>query len=95
MDMIREEGNLFLEIKKEKKDPLRVIKKVLDTLGIDYSSFPKFNGSKGEKDSTVTVTVPGILFRTKKNTPIFLTPLELKDDIKHFLKEKEVEVVRY
>lgn len=94
VNIIEGEEILLLQIEEE-KDLRGITAKILDVMGIDYTELPRFNASKGDKTGRITVIIPGILFLSKKDAPIFLTDLEICDDIKHFLQEKKVKLATY
>jgi len=94
IEVITQQGNLFLGLSLPLEDPSLVIKNVLDFLDVRYDSpRPRFSAtSNGVK--RVELIIPGTLITKDEETSILLTSIELEAEVYRWLMEKKIEVVR-
>jgi LysM repeat protein len=71
------------------KDPLVMVSKVLDFLGVKFDPSPcSFWAIEGDESGNVGLTFPGVVFSDSKGKRILVTPLTLPQEIMTFLSRK-------
>ena len=94
IEVIKQQGNQFLNLSLSFDDYSVVIRKVLDFLHVSYNSpRPSFSDASGG-EKRVELIVPGTLIKRDNKTSILLTSLELDKEVCQWLMEKKVKVVR-
>ncbi|KPJ61815.1 MAG: hypothetical protein AMJ42_00845 [Deltaproteobacteria bacterium DG_8] len=94
IEVITQQGNLFLSLSPPLEDPSVAIKDVLDFLHIRYDSpLPRFSATSNAV-KRVELIIPGILIKQDRATSFLLTSLELESDVYQWLMEKKIKVVR-
>ena len=93
VSLLREHRFSVLSLTGE-KDPLVLVTKTLDFLGIPFDSEPRsFMATNGPETRNIRMTVPGITFQDSGGQAILATPLDLPDELAGFLAQKGYKIL--
>lgn len=86
--LLQERGFLHLSLVGE-DEPLRVVARTLEFIGIRHSEGPQtFVVAKWDESRKITLTIPGILFSTPKGEAVFATSAILPFEISAYLSQE-------
>lgn len=95
VEILAENEFSILEIR-EGEHPTSVISRVLEFLGIEFSSSTlEFDTAQKGDPHNITVFVPGFLLQGSPSCKALLTKADLDENLSRFLREKGVRAVRY
>ncbi|MEA2040549.1 MAG: LysM peptidoglycan-binding domain-containing protein [Thermodesulfobacteriota bacterium] len=88
ISLLNEHQILVLSMARE-KEPLAMVARTLDFLGVQYYSGPKtFMAVAGDGSRNITFDLSGVIFSDTHGNDIFVTPLRLPHEIAIFLSQK-------
>lgn len=86
--LLNEHQILVLSMARE-KEPLAMVARTLDFLGVQsYSGPHTFMAVAGDDSRNITFDLPGVIFSDPRGKDIFVTPLHLPHEIAIFLSQK-------
>lgn len=93
ISLLEEHGFAVLSLTGE-KDPLALTSGTLKFLGISFDAEPRaFMATNGPETRNIRMTIPGITFFDSSGQPVFVTPLNLPDELTGFLSQRGYKVL--
>jgi len=89
-----EASNLKVLTVRSDDQPLTIAENILQAINIPYKEDPVFLGADREVSRAVSITIPGLLISYPPQSHTLLTGVPFERDLYHFLKDKEIRVLK-